>query len=155
MHLNCLAPRPAWLKYDGWRGRAQDAVTQACVQTWLHRMPPCHLNWSFHLSKPRTPQLQSRERLLNFFLSIKLYGGSVTWAGGLLPDAVATPWNPLESREVLPIPSANPHLYPEAARGLWSLGQCSVLSLAILPPLPAFDCELGLFSGVPGINLTA
>lgn len=60
------------------------------------------LGQSVNLSKLLAPQLQSREGLLHFSLSIKWYGGSVTWAG-LLPDTVGQ--NPFQSPEGLPVPS--------------------------------------------------
>lgn len=69
-----LAPRPAWMKPDGW------------VQPWLPQTLSCDLDRSLHLSKPRTPQRHSREGLLNFFFYIELCGGSLTWAGNVLPN---------------------------------------------------------------------
>ena len=70
--------------------------------------PGCHrvtLGRSGNLSK-----LQNGERPLPFFLSTSLYGGSVTWTEGLLPDAVGH--SPSQSLEALPVPSlhiSHPH----------------------------------------------
>lgn len=138
--LNSMATRPAWL----------GKVSPGCSHTSLGsnlvpQILPCDLNRSFHLSKPRTPQLQSREGLLNFFLSINLYGGPVTWEGGLLPDAVGLSPHP-QSQEVLPTPSLHPH--PEEARSLLvKSGPGPLLSAWLsFPPLLALDSEAGATS---------
>lgn len=73
---------------------------------------------SFNLCKSWTPQLQSGEGL-DFFLSIKLFRGSVTWAGGLLCDAVGQP---------LPEPGSAAHALSPPAPGeacacLWTQGR--------------------------------
>lgn len=55
-------------------------------------------------------KLQNGEGPLPFFLSTSLYGESVTWTEGLLPDAVGHSLS--QSLEVLPVPSlhiTHPH----------------------------------------------
>lgn len=147
--LNSMATRPAWL----------GKVSPGCSHTSLGsnlapQILPCEPNRSFYLSKPWTPQLQSGEALLNFFLSINSYGGPVTWAGGLLPDAVGLP-PPPQSQEVLPTRSLHPH--PEEARGLpVASGPGPLLSAWLsFPHSWHLTLRLGLFPGVPGIKLSA
>lgn len=100
----------AQLKYDVQVGLAPDTGTRARAQTWL---VGCHCvtsGRSGNLSK-----LQNREGPLPFSLSISLYGGSVPWTEGLLPDAVRH--TPSQGSKVLPVPSIHIAHHPQGVSG--------------------------------------
>lgn len=105
----------AQLKYDVQGRLAPDTVTRAWLQTWPFGCHHVTLGRSGNLSK-----LQHGEGPLPFFLSTSLYGGSVTWTEGLLPDAVGH--SPAQSLEVLPVLSL--HITHPHQEYLGRLGQC-------------------------------